>query len=1413
MKKARCWTPEKREVGVLLDTCAQINLIDPSGGLFEWREDHVMDSRGAGGDFRLDKKGVIDLVDEDGNVCRVEGYAADLPGSAEVLLGNHSLAALGLKLGPPHDVEDGAPIEAWPPLDLSRAPDPDPESAETVETRDGTYILWSEAKMREWLDDNPLEVGPAKEYTFRDVDVNPDMSPELATKVWMSLEEFKSVFASGKYPVANEAYRREFGEVNVEDFLEPNAKPFHCKPPTMGLATKRFLNALKNDLEKAGILIYNPGSPWAMFTVIVTKGDGTPRVCFDLRMLNRHMKPFRPEINNGREQVEKISVPMRRFGSDGLSAFWQYPITKKSYNFFTFWFPVETSPDNFEFRKYSFTRVPFGWSGAPGVLTEHMEHLYQQMPPEVKETTATFFDDWSGGARLDGPDPDSQFVHNLREWLKVMKENEFVLKAPKTPVGYLTTKFYGFNIWEDGRNSLLTKYTEALDNLVEPKGASETRSLLGVLEIARNFVPEYALVVRPLVENTKKNVDFDWNDDCRAATEALRLALKEDVRRSKFNPKYPLHLATDASDVGWGAHLFQLVPFDESRTAASGGGVMTDDATAVTTEGGATKTDGVDYGKLTSAATGKRLVRYDKFGVESADGEFGLQTLAFFSKAWDTNMRSRPVFYREASALLGALAKCSLYAKSSRFPVQLYTDHVSLTWVKHNHKGAVTSFLLDELEDVPFEVHYRAGSSKIIKPADALSRYPLIGPQRWSAPGLESFYHLLRAECGKAIAAATKVWVYAASQDTRLLKLLVKEDAVGSRIMEASPTSGNHWPRADFAVLAPAPDKAPGVCAQFLREDRTGACLVPSDLMNRVPDNMDGSTDKKVLGRLDKARFVTSISSGFTWVVTGVPAAKHSVVMLDEAKGPAEAADSTDDDCGRVHTEKWIGRQDFKVAKSASIYTDEKGLKYLWDTDGLLKLLVPEQERAKLVRMAHLELAHLGATKTLAELRQRFYWPGMRAQVVLELTKCEACNRTRRARVLAHKNFRGVSYRGPRMFYSIDTKSFGGGHCLGVVDAFDGYVILLPLNNKSSAAIEDALLSDVFLVYGFPAEMRSDSAKEFAGLEEKLQRWNVKLTQTQGYHGQGNPFVERMWDPLKRYFKSSTTMVEWRRQLRMAAFALNVARRQESDLSAFEVQFGLPAVTSLQAATLSGTEEHAGTPEEFKILEELFRRNIDRCATAGDKYRRERAAALNRRGKGSKPVQFQLGSLVMTYREPTNQKHAFFYKPADFVPKWVGPWRVVDREATVYTLMGIIDGDGVELGKICRRTVAQLQAYNGEIDGGPPVSVEIALPEELAWSPGQKVEFWWGSKKFEVTPPSGVKLGGAFVCDVLFPDGCAQIPTTSPSKPVHAKAAAKTTKPAEAPAKTTKPTKGSAGSPSPRRRSQRRRRRPKRYSQ
>ena len=106
---------------------------------------------------------------------------------------------------------------------------------------------------------------------------------------------------------------------------------------------------------------------------------------------------------------------------------------------------------------------------------------------------------------------------------------------------------------------------KAIKKSSAPKNVSKVRNFLGLVTFYLKFVRNLATMAAPIYQLTRKNVPFDWNDECKNASESLKQELTSNSFRTYFNPDLPLMVACDASLVGLGAVLAYKLPSGEEK--------------------------------------------------------------------------------------------------------------------------------------------------------------------------------------------------------------------------------------------------------------------------------------------------------------------------------------------------------------------------------------------------------------------------------------------------------------------------------------------------------------------------------------------------------------------------------------------------------------------------------------------------------------------------------------------------------------------------------------------------------------------------------------------------------------------------------------------------------------------------------
>ena len=103
--------------------------------------------------------------------------------------------------------------------------------------------------------------------------------------------------------------------------------------------------------------------------------------------------------------------------------------------------------------------------------------------------------------------------------------------------------------------------TDNIEKIVSwnpPTNVKQVQSFLGMANYYRRFIKDYSTIARPLIDLTKKNQKFHWNDKCQAAFTKLQTLLTASSIMAHPRDEADFILDTDACDVSIGAVLSQI---------------------------------------------------------------------------------------------------------------------------------------------------------------------------------------------------------------------------------------------------------------------------------------------------------------------------------------------------------------------------------------------------------------------------------------------------------------------------------------------------------------------------------------------------------------------------------------------------------------------------------------------------------------------------------------------------------------------------------------------------------------------------------------------------------------------------------------------------------------------------------------
>lgn len=364
------------------------------------------------------------------------------------------------------------------------------------------------------------------------------------------------------------------------------------------------------------------------------------RPCLDPRHINRlipddrHPLPLIRDIFNSFDGATVFST------LDLKSAFHRFKIRREDRHKTTF---------TVNGQQYRFKGCPFGLKPISSKFQRVMDRVFKDM----RDFVLCFVDDIIVFSR----NMEEHKEHVARA-IKALTDVNLILNADKCHFAQKAVYLLGFCVSAEGRTLDPRKLTN-IHTWPIPQTGKDIQRFLGVVNYFREHVPNISTLTAPLDHlRHVGNLGDLWADVHTEAFIAIRRILVNTPILRYPNMKYPFSVATDASNVGIGAVLYQVIG-NETRH------------------------------------------------------------ISFMARALSKSERNYSTTKRELLAVVYALEKFHQYLWGNHFT--LYTDHRALTYL-HTQKVANPMMVgwLDRILEYNFEVVHLPGLDNILP--DQLSR-------------------------------------------------------------------------------------------------------------------------------------------------------------------------------------------------------------------------------------------------------------------------------------------------------------------------------------------------------------------------------------------------------------------------------------------------------------------------------------------------------------------------------------------------------------------------------------------------------------------------------------------------------------------------------------------------------------------
>lgn len=350
------------------------------------------------------------------------------------------------------------------------------------------------------------------------------------------LNKYGHLFIRGYPPT-----RVNTGELEIR-LKDPN-KCVERRPYRLSPVEREKVRAIVNELLEQNI-IRESKSPFSSPIILVKKKNGQDRMCVDYRELNRNTLRDHYPLPIISDQIDQLSGGIFFSTFDMAAGFHQIPIAETSVEKTAF-----VTPDGL----FEYLAMPFGLSNACSVYQRCINKALAHLLSSTDLVCQVYVDDVLSKCR-----DFTEGMSHIERILMALQRAGFSINIEKTVFFKRSIEYLG-NIISDGHVSPSPRKVEALTKAPLPKTQKQVRQFNGLAGFFRRFIPNFSTVMVPLYQLTKKDAKWEWNERHDEARNHIVKHLSTAPTLILFQEDAPIELYTDASSLGYGAVLTQVI--------------------------------------------------------------------------------------------------------------------------------------------------------------------------------------------------------------------------------------------------------------------------------------------------------------------------------------------------------------------------------------------------------------------------------------------------------------------------------------------------------------------------------------------------------------------------------------------------------------------------------------------------------------------------------------------------------------------------------------------------------------------------------------------------------------------------------------------------------------------------------------
>ena len=246
-----------------------------------------------------------------------------------------------------------------------------------------------------------------------------------------------------------------------------------------------------------------------------------------------------------------------------------------------------------------------------------------------------------------------EHIETCKEVFDIIRQHHLYLKPKKCEFFKEEVEFLG-NIIRHGQVEMDPSKLESIRTWPQPRCVKDIQRFLGFANFYRRFIEGYAGVIGPLINLTKKTVEWKWTDEVNSAFEKLKERFITAPILRQFDPNRSVYVETDASDYALAGVASQRFP--------------------------------------------------------EPDQDDILRPVGFFSRRLTPPERNYTVHDKELLAVLSCFEHWRPFLIGNEFPLEIITDHKNLEYFSTNKQlSQRQKRWAEKLSDYNFVIRYRPG--------------------------------------------------------------------------------------------------------------------------------------------------------------------------------------------------------------------------------------------------------------------------------------------------------------------------------------------------------------------------------------------------------------------------------------------------------------------------------------------------------------------------------------------------------------------------------------------------------------------------------------------------------------------------------------------------------------------------------